>query len=139
MPDAYSFPLWFSIYEGVFMSSHHKFSFPAAVALTLSTLAFSPALLAQDTGPNRNIDDATRAKAMSGDSANTGSSSASDGTTMGSKAKNAAGRAKNATVRTAKRARGAVERGAARADQKIQSTTGNGKGNVQGTEPTIKP
>jgi hypothetical protein len=125
------------------MSSHHKFSLPAAVALSLSALVFSPAVLAQDAGvqssPNRNIDDATRAKAMSGDSSNAGSSSSASGkTTMGDKVENAAGRAKNATVRTAKRARGAVERGAARADKKIQSATGNKKGNVQNTEPVIK-
>jgi hypothetical protein len=131
------------------MSRHHQFSFPAAVALTLAALTFSPAVLAQDSGvqssSNRNIDDATRAKAMRGDSANTGSSGsatssdASDGTTMGGKVKNAAGRAKNATVRTAKRARGAVERGAATADRKIQGATGGNKGNVQDTSPVIKP
>jgi hypothetical protein len=125
------------------MSSHHKFSLPAAVTLSLSALVFSPAVLAQDSGvqssPNRNIDDATRSKAMSGDSSNAGSSSSVSGkTTMGDKVENAAGRAKNATVRTAKRARGAVERGAARADKKIQSATGNKKGNVQNTEPVIK-
>lgn len=127
------------------MSSHHRFSFPAVVALTLSALVFSPAVLAQDSGvqssPNRNIDDATRAKAMSGDSANAGSSSNSgsaSGTSMGSKVENAAGRAKNATVRTAKRARGAVERGAARADKKIRGVTGDAKGNTQNAEPVIK-
>jgi hypothetical protein len=125
------------------MSSHHRFSLPAAVAMTLSALVFSPSVLAQDAGvqssPNSNIDDATRAKAMSGDSANAGSSSASGKTTMGDKVENAAGRAKRATVRTAKRARGAVERGAARADQKIQSATGNAKGKAQDTEPVVKP
>lgn len=124
------------------MSSHHRFSFPAVVALTLSALVFSPAVLAQDSGvqssPNRNIDDATRAKAMSGDSANAGSSGSASGTSMGSKVENAAGRAKNATVRTAKRARGAVERGAARADKKIRGVTGDAKGNTQNAEPVIK-
>lgn len=123
------------------MSIHCRFSLPAAVALSLSAILFSPALLAQDAGvqssPNRNIDDATRAKAMSGDSANAGSSSAS-GTSMGSKAEKAAGRATRATGRAAKRARGAIERGAARADKKIQKATG-GKGNVQDTGPVIKP
>lgn len=123
------------------MSSHHRFSLPAALALTLAAALLSPAVLAQDAGvqesPNRNIDDATRAKAMSGDSASAGSSSAS-GTSMGSKVEKAAGRAKSATVRTAKRARSAVESGAAKADKKIQSATG-GKGNVQDTGPVIKP
>jgi hypothetical protein len=133
----------FPYFEGVFfMSSHHRFSLPAAVALSLAAAVFSPALLAQGDGvqesTNRNIDDATRAKAMSGDSASTSSSGASDGTTMGGKAKKAAGRAKDATVRTAKRARGAVERGAARADKKIQSATGSAKGKAQDTEPVIK-
>ena len=124
------------------MSIHHKFSLPAVVALSLAAAVFSPALLAQDAGvqesPNRNIDDATRAKAMSGDSANGGSSSSASGTSMGSKVENAAGRAKNATVRTAKRAKGAVERGAARADQKIRGVTGDAKGNAQNTEPVLK-
>lgn len=124
------------------MSIHHKFSLPAVVALSLAAAVFSPALLAQDAGvqesPNRNIDDATRAKAMSGDSANAGSSSSASGTSMGSKVENAAGRAKNATVRTAKRAKGAVERGAARADQKIRGVTGDAKGNAQNTEPVLK-
>jgi hypothetical protein len=110
--------------------------------MTLSALVFSPSVLAQDAGvqssPNSNIDDATRAKAMSGDSANAGSSSSS-GTSMGSKVENAAGRAKRATVSTAKRARGAVERGAARADKKIQSVTGGTKGKAQDTEPVVKP
>ena len=118
------------------MSIHHRFSLPAAVALTLSAVIFSPALRAQDAGvqssPNRNIDDATRAKAMSGETSNTGTSS------MGSKVENAAGRATRATGRVANRARGAVERGAARADKKIQKATGS-KGNVQDTGPVIKP
>ena len=125
------------------MSIHHRFSLPAALALTLAAALFSPAVLAQDAGvqarPNRNIDDATRAKAMSGDSANAGSSSSASGnSSVGSKVEKAAGRAKRATVRTAKRARGAVESGAAKADKKIQSATG-GKGNVQDTGPVIKP
>jgi hypothetical protein len=128
-----------------FMSSPHRFSLPAALALSLAAAAFSPALLAQDSGvqssPNRNIDDATRAKAMGGDSANASSSSSSSdasGTTMGSKVENAAGRAKNATVRTGKRARGAVERGAARADQKIRGVTGDAKSTPPSGEPVIK-
>jgi hypothetical protein len=134
----------FPYFEGVFfMSSHHRFSLPAAVALSLVAAVFSPALLAQGAGvqesTNRNIDDATRAKAMSGDSASAGSSSSASGTSMGSKVEKAAGRAKSATVRTAKRAKGAVESGAAKADKKIQSATGGAKGNVQDTEPVIKP
>jgi hypothetical protein len=119
------------------MSIHPYFSFPAAVALTLSAIVFSPAVLAQDSGvqssANRNIDDETRSKAMSGGgSASSDSSSASGNETMGSKMKNSAGRAKRATVRTAKRARGAVERGAASADSKIQGTT-SGAGSTKGT------
>jgi hypothetical protein len=127
-----------------FMSSHHRFSLPATVALTLSALMFSPAILAQDAGvqssPNSNIDDATRAKAMSGDSSSAagGSSSASGNTSVGGKVEKAAGRAKRATGRVAKRARGAVESGAAKADKKIQGATG-GKGDVQDTGPVIKP
>ena len=125
------------------MSIHHRFCLPAAITLTLSAALFSPVALAQDAGvqssPNRNIDDATRAKAMSGDAAIAGSSSSASGnTSVGGRVKNAAGRAKNATVRTAKRARGAVERGAARADQKIRGVTGDAKGNAQNTEPVIK-
>ena len=123
------------------MSMNHMFSLPAVVALTLSAAFFTPALLAQDAGvqssPNRNIDDATRAKAMSGDSANSGSS-ASGNTSVGNKVEKAAGRASRATGRVAKRARGAVESGAAKADQKIQKAVG-GKGNVQDTGPVIKP
>jgi hypothetical protein len=125
------------------MSSHHRFSLPAAFALTLAAALFSPAVMAQDAGvqesPNRNIDDATRAKAMSGDAASAGSSSSASGTSMGSNVENAAGRAKSATVRTAKRAKGAIERGAAKADKKIQSATGGAKGNVKDTEPVVKP
>jgi len=124
------------------MSMNHMFSLPAVVALTLSAAFFTPALLAQDAGvqssPNRNIDDATRAKAMSGDSANSGSSSASGNTSVGNKVGKAAGRASRATGRAAKRARGAVESGAAKADKKIQKAVG-GKGNVQDTGPVIKP
>lgn len=124
------------------MSMNHMFSLPAVVALTLSAAFFTPALLAQDAGvqssPNRNIDDATRAKAMSGDSANSGSSSASGNTSVGNKVEKAAGRASRATGRAAKRARGAVESGAAKADKKIQKAVG-GKGNVQDTGPVIKP
>jgi hypothetical protein len=138
---AYSFPVL--CMKECFMSSHHRFSFPAAVALSLSAALFSPVLLAQDAGvqssPNSNIDDATRAKAMGGGSASSTSSSASGNMSMGSKVENAAGRATRATGRAAKRARGAVASGAAKADKKIQKATGDKGGNVQDTGPVIKP
>ena len=49
------------------------------------------------------------------------------------------GRAARGTKRAGNRALGAVKRGAAKADAKIQGATGGAKGNAQSAEPAIKP
>lgn len=127
------------------MSQYLRFSLPAVVALTLSAALFSPVALAQgaDAGvrssTNSNIDDATRSKAMGGQSSSASTSSSSSNAGTGSKVENAMGRAARGTKRAGNRALGAVKRGAAKADAKIQGATGGAKGNAQSAEPAIKP
>lgn len=128
------------------MSQYLRFSLPAVVALTLSAALFSPVALAQgaDAGvrssTNSNIDDATRSKAMGGQSSSgSTSSSSSSNAGTGSKVENAMGRAARGTKRAGNRALGAVKRGAAKADAKIQGATGSAKANTPSPEPAIKP